>query len=66
LLASEAKDVQARIDTDLLFNPPVHEFGILAWASCAALIDIGYQHAHALLKSHPLTNALRAHADQPV
>jgi NTE family protein len=66
LLASEAKDVQARIDTDLLFNPPVHEFGILAWASCAELIDIGYQHARALLKSHPLTNALRAHADQPI
>jgi len=66
LLASEAKDVQARIDTDLLFNPPVHEFGILAWASCAALIDIGYQHARALLKSHPLARDLTTHADQPV
>lgn len=65
LLASEAKDVQARIDTDLLFNPPVHEFGILAWASCGALIDIGYQHAAAVLKNHPLTGELSAYERHP-
>ncbi len=33
LLASEVKDVQARIDTDLLFNPAVHAYDIMAWAS---------------------------------
>lgn len=64
LLASEAKDVQARIDSDLLFNPPVHDYGILAWASCGALIDIGYQHAVALLKNHPLTPKLAAYDRQ--
>lgn len=58
LLASEAKDRQARIDTDLLFNPPVHSFGILAWESCATLIDIGYRHAVELLKSRPDTASL--------
>ena len=62
LLASEAKDVQARIDTDLLFNPQVRKFGIMEWASCSALIDIGYQHARELLKTHPLTASLAAHA----
>ena len=61
LLASEAKDVQARIDTDLLFNPQVRKFGIMEWTSCAALIDLGYQHARELLKSHPETAGLTAH-----
>lgn len=61
LLASDAKDVQARIDTDLLFNPRVHKFGIMEWASCASLIEIGYQHARELLKSHPQTAGLTAH-----
>lgn len=66
LLASEAKDVRARIDTDLLFKPPVHDYGILAWASCAALIDIGYRHGRALLESHPETARLAAHAGPDV
>lgn len=61
LLASEAKDVQARIDTDLLFNPQVRKFGIMEWTSCASLIDLGYQHARELLKSHPQTAGLTAH-----
>ena len=62
LLASEAKDVQARRETDLLFNPPVHNFGILAWSSCGALVDIGYQHARDLLESHPQAAGLAAHS----
>lgn len=61
LLASEAKDVRARLDTDLLFNPPIHDYGILAWASCGKLIDIGYQHARELLKSHPQATGLTVH-----
>jgi NTE family protein len=60
LLASEAKDVRARIDSDLLLNPPVHDYGILAWASCAKLIDIGYQYARDILKTHPEAAALIA------
>ena len=53
-LASAAKDVRARIDADLLFSPQVHNFGILEYASCEALIDIGYQHAIEVLKTNPL------------
>nr|AGU11855.1 Cyclic nucleotide-binding domain [uncultured organism] len=60
LLASEAKDRQARIDADLLFNPPVHNFGILAWASCGELIDIGYRHACDILEKHAATAGLMA------
>lgn len=66
LLASEAKDVRARIDTDLLFNPRVNKFGIMAWASCASLIDIGYQHARELLQSHPQTASLTAHNEPTI
>lgn len=58
LMASEAKDVQARIDTDLLFTPPVHRFAIMEWESCASLIEIGYRHARELLQSHPQTAGL--------
>ena len=65
LLASEAKDVQARIDTDLLFSPPVHDYGILAWGACGALIDIGYQHGRALLQDHPQTAGLAGRAGLP-
>jgi NTE family protein len=61
LLASEAKDVRARIDTDLLFTPRVHKHGIMAWGACELLIDIGYEHARELLKSHPQTALLTAH-----
>jgi len=65
LLASEAKDVRARIDTDLLFSPPIHDYGILAWKSCGALIDIGYRHARELLQSHPQTAALAGRRPAP-
>jgi len=58
LLASEAKDVQARIDSDVLLNPPVHDYGILAWSSCAKLIDIGYRYAREILQHHPQAAAL--------
>jgi NTE family protein len=62
LLASEAKDVRARLDADLLFNPRVHKYGIMAWGACGSLIDIGYEHARELLQSHPQTALLTAHS----
>ena len=64
LLASEAKDVQARIDADLLFNPEVHGFDIMAWASCGDLINIGYEHACKVLAVHAQTAVLSAHGAQ--
>ena len=68
LLASEAKDVQARIDADLLFNPEVHGFDIMAWSSCGKLIDIGYEHARKVLAVHAQTAVLSGHGaqDRPV
>ena len=58
LLSSEAKAVQARIDADVLFNPDVHKFEIMAWASCGSLIEIGYQHARKVLADHAQTALL--------
>ena len=58
LLASEAKDAQARRDADLLFSPDVRRFELINWAACDKLIAIGYQHAREVLAAHPGTSAL--------
>jgi len=61
LLASEAKRNQARIGADILFNPDVRRFDLMAWSACDKLINIGYQHASQVLASHALTESLSAH-----
>ncbi len=52
LLASEAKDAQARRDADLLFSPDVRRFELINWGACDKLIEIGYQHAYQVLTEH--------------
>lgn len=49
LLASEAKILQSRHHADVLFNPDVRDYDLMAWSSFDQLVEVGYEHAAALL-----------------
>jgi hypothetical protein len=40
-----AAQQQARVLTDLYFNPPLYRIGMLVWSKCALVGQQGYQHA---------------------
>ncbi|MGF6851280.1 patatin-like phospholipase family protein [Paraburkholderia sp. CI3] len=49
LLASTAKAELSRRDADLIFNPDVRKFNLMAWSQFDKLVALGYEHARRVL-----------------
>lgn len=49
ILYSQSRQKQARTLTDLYFNPPLKRVGMLDWSRYDEVVQLGYEHACALL-----------------
>ena len=53
ILYSSSRRSQARESADIYFNPDFGRIGLLEWAACDRIVEIGYQHAKEVLSAMP-------------
>ena len=59
MLASQARQRDARLRTNICFTPAMDDIGMLDWRKFDRIVDLGYRHASGMLEDLPSDQAAR-------
>lgn len=59
MLASQARQRDARMRTDICFTPAMNGIGMLDWRKFDRIVDLGYRHASEVLEGLSSDQAAR-------